>query len=322
LPTSRQSTLDQASILSLRTFIAVADAQSFSAAARQLRLSPSVVTNHILSLERSIGVALFHRTTRRVGITDAGERFYQRSTAIIREVDQVVSALAPDQEPSGHLRVTAPPSFALKALGPNLAIFLARYPNISIDLMVTSTVPNMVSERIDVTFVLRDEPDSKLAHFRIAPSRRAFCASPRYLERNGVPGKPSDLARHRCLANMVAGAPERWMVKAGRTEKQIQVDAQLLADNGELLRMACLEGAGIGNFYRFHVSSDLEKGNLVEVLGAYQTDSNHIYAVTPHRKMIRPQTELFIGFVRSIVGSPPFEALPEAPQKRWCSRPG
>lgn len=300
------SALDHASILSLRTLIAVAEAQSFSAAARQLRLSPSVVTNQILSLERSVGVALFHRTTRRVAITEAGERFYRRCVAIVREIEQTLSAVAPDGVQGGHLRVTAPPSFALSALGPNLATFLARHPQISIDLMVTSAVPNMIADRIDVMFVLREELDSKLPHFRIAPSGRAFCASPDYLARHGSPGTPADLARHRCLANMVAGAAERWTFKVGRTRRQIQVNAQMLADNGEVLRMACLDGAGIGNFYRFHVRDDLDNGRLVEVLGAYQPNSNFIYAVTPHREMVLPQVELFVGFVRSIVAGPPF----------------
>ena len=304
--TTSFAALDHASIVSLRIFIAVAEAQSFSSAARQLRLSPSAVTNHILALERSLGVALFHRTTRRVAITSAGEHFYYRCKAIIREVDQALSTAAPEAAQRGHIRVTAPPAFSLTALGPNLAEFLARHPKISIDLMVTSAVPNMISERIDVTFVLREELDSKLPHVRIAPSGRAFCASPLYIDRYGSPNTPADLAKHQCLANMVAGAAEPWSIKSGRTRKQVRVPAQLLADNGEVLRMACLNGAGIGNFYRFHVRADLEKGDLVEVLGAYQPHSNVIYAVTPHREMILPHVGLFIDFVRSIVAEPPF----------------
>lgn len=298
--------LDQASILSLRVFSAVAEVRSFSGAARQLRLSPSAVTNHILALERAVGVALFHRTTRRVAITDAGERFYRRCTVIIQEIEQTLSAVAPNHNQRAHLRVTAPPAFALTTLGPNLAKFLRQYPHISIDLMVTSAVPNMVSERIDVTFVLREELDSKLPHMRIAPSRRAFCASPTYLARHGSPDTPSDLARHQCLANMVAGVAEGWSVQLGRKRRQAKVEAQLLADNGEILRMACLNDAGIGNFYRFHVREDLEKGDLVEVLSTFQPNSNFLYAVTPHREMILPQVERFIGFVRSIVTEQPF----------------
>lgn len=302
-----RTALDQASILSLRIFSAVAETRSFSAAARQLRLSPSVVTNHILALERAIGVALFHRTTRRVAITDAGERFYRRSTAIIREIEQTLSFVASDRQQDAHLRVTAPPSFALTALGPNIAKFLLQYPRITVDLMVTSAVPNMVSERIDVSFVLRDELDSKLPHLRLGPSGRAFCASPSYLARHGTPETPADLSRHKCLANIVAGVSEGWFVKLGRKLKPIQVEAQLLADNGEILRRACLDGAGIGNFYKFHVRENLKNGDLVEVLSAYQPDSNFVYAITPHREMILPQVGLFIEFVRSVVTQGPFQ---------------
>ena len=307
----RQSTgriaLDQASILSLRIFNAVAELRSFSTAARQLRLSPSVVTNHVLALERATGVALFHRTTWRVAITEAGERFYRRCTVIIQEIEKAVSGVAPDRDQRAHLRVTAPPAFALTILGPHLPTFMHQYPSITIDLMVTSAVPNMVSERIDITFVLRDELDSKLPHIRLAPSGRAFCASPKYLAARGTPESPADLARHQCLANIVAGVSEGWSVRLGRKRRQVQVEAQLLADNGEVLRMACLRGAGIGNFYRFHVREDLERGDLVEVLHSYQPDTNFLYAITPHREMILPQVELFIDFVKSVVTGEPFQ---------------
>jgi DNA-binding transcriptional LysR family regulator len=298
--------LDHASILSLKTFIAVAEAQSFSAAARQLRLSPSAVTNNVLVLERSVQVALFHRTTRRVAITEAGQRFYRRCKAIVGEIDQALSAVAPSGAHRAHLRVTSPPSFASAGLAPNLASFLAQHSNLSIDLMVTSAMPNMISDRIDLTFVLREDLDSKLPHIRMAPISRAFCASPKYLSQHGTPTTPADLARHRCLANMLSGSSERWTVKLGRSRKQIQVNAQFMADSGDVLRTACIDGAGIGNFYRFHVRASLERGELVEVLGTYQPNSNYLYAVTPHREMILPQVQLFIDYVRSIVDAPPF----------------
>jgi DNA-binding transcriptional LysR family regulator len=308
----RMAAFDHVSIIALKTFIAVAEAQSFSSAARQLRLSASGVTHNILALERSVQVALFHRTTRRVAITEAGERFYRRCKAVVREIDQALSAVASDGARRAHLRVTSPPSFASAALAPNLASFLARHPNLSIDLMVTSGMPNMISERIDLTFVLREELDSKLPHIRIGPSGRAFCASPKYLAEHGVPATPAELARHRCLANMLGGTSERWTVKLGRTRKQIQVNAQFMADNGDVLRRACVDGAGIGNFYRFHVRASLEQGELAEVLSAYQPNSNFVYAVTPHREMVLPQVQLFVDYVRSIVAGPPFVAAASA----------
>jgi DNA-binding transcriptional LysR family regulator len=120
-----RAALDQASILSLRIFCTVAEARSFSAAARQLRLSPSVVTNHVLSLERAIRVALFHRTTRRVAVTTAGERFYRRCSVILREIEQSLDAVAPERDQRAHLRVTAPPLLRLHCLVPIFPSFLA-----------------------------------------------------------------------------------------------------------------------------------------------------------------------------------------------------
>jgi DNA-binding transcriptional LysR family regulator len=129
----------------------------------------------------------------------------------------------------------------------------------------------------------------------------------RFTRRHGAPAHPSDLVRHRCLSNIVAGVAEGWSVKVRRKRKQVQVQvaSQLLADNGEILRMACLRGVGVGNFYRFHVQEDLKIGRLVEVLGAYQFDSNFLYAIMPHREMIRPQVQLLIEFVRNVVTNKP-----------------
>jgi DNA-binding transcriptional LysR family regulator len=295
--------LDAAGILSLRIFVTVAEAQSFSAAARQMRLSPSAVTNHVLSLERMLGVALFHRTTRKVAITAVGGRFYKQSVAILGQVEEALENVVPSQEPLGHLRVTAPPSFAVRVIGPHLGGFLTSHPKVSVDMIVSSAVPNMVADRIDVAILLREEPQGKLSHVPLGSNPRAFCASHEYVARAGTPRTPRDLAKHRCLANMVAGGAEPWSFRMGQEVRQIQVDGPLLSDNGEILRRACLSGTGIGNFYRFHVREDLEHGDLIEVLANYQPDTNRIYAMVPHREMVRPLAQLFIDFVRGVVGS-------------------
>lgn len=296
-----EGALDRATILALRVFVTVAEANSFSAAARQLRLAPSAVTNHVLALERSIGFALFHRTTRRVAITEAGEHFYRKCARIIPELDSTLNSLVPSEAKRGQLRVTAPPSFAVTVLAPNLVAFLERHPLITVDLRATSTLQNMISERIDLTFALRESLNSKVHHIRIARNDRAFCASPNYLSRCGYPKLPADLLRHRCLANMIEGVSERWSVKIGGRLTRLKLNNQFMADNGEVLRRACLKGAGVGCFYRFHVRDDLERGDLTEVLRPYQPNTNFIYAITLHREMMLPHVQLFLDFVRSII---------------------
>ena len=141
---------NHASILSLRCFVAVVETQSFSAAARQLLLAPSSVTKHVQSLESALDVALVHRTTRRISVTEAGERFYEHCLAILGHIDNASLVLRAEKHLSGHLRVTAPPAFTAALLGPHLHEFMIEYPAVSIDVNVTSDDPDLIRNRIDV----------------------------------------------------------------------------------------------------------------------------------------------------------------------------
>src|ERR1700674_4005253 len=167
---SRSSTmLNNANILSLRCFVAVVQTQSFSSAARQLRLAPSSVTKHVRLIET--------------------------------EVEEAALGMVAEKQLSGHLRVTTPPSFASAVLAPRIHEFLANYPGLSLDLAVSSATPDLMRNRVDVAITLREEPQSKLLHFRLGPCPLLLCASPDYLARRGRPRQPQDLARHDCLSS-------------------------------------------------------------------------------------------------------------------------
>ena len=297
--------LNEASILSLRCFVAVVETQSFSSAARQLRLAPSSVTKHVQLLERAVNVALVHRTTRRISVTDAGEHFYQQCVAILEQIDRAAAVMVAERELSGHLRVTVPPSFAATVLGPHIHKFLQEHPGLSLDVMVTSATPDLIRDRIDVAITLQEEPISKLAHILLAACPRAICASPEYIRRHGMPQHPEDLQRHECISARFSELAEAWVLrKKGGEWRAVHVRSRLLSDNGDLLRRACLMGAGIGNFYLFHVRADLEAGRLVRVLPEYESKPKNVYAVIPHRQIVRPQTRAFIEFVRALAARP------------------
>jgi DNA-binding transcriptional LysR family regulator len=296
--------LNDASILSLRCFVAVVETQSFSSAARQLRLAPSSVTKQVQLLENALSVALVHRTTRRISVTDAGERFYEQCIAILAQIDSAAAVMVAERALSGHLRVTAPPSFAATALGPHLHEFLAGHPGLSVDVMVSSATPDLIRDRIDVAITLQEEPESKLAHFLLAESPRALCASPGYVERFGMPEHPRDLDRHECISGRFSELAEAWLLRKGGDWQAVHVRSRLLSDNGDLLRQACLKGSGIGNFYLFHVLADLDAGRLLRVLPGYESKPKNIYAVIPHRQIVRPQTRAFIEFVMRLAGRP------------------
>lgn len=293
--------LNNASIISLRCFVAVVETQSFSSASRQLRLAASSVTKHVQLLEQALGVALVHRTTRRITVTDAGERFYDQCLGILAQIDMATAIMVAERALSGHLRVTAPPSFAATLLGPHLHEFLAEHAGISVDVIVTSATPDLIRDRIDVAITLQEEPESKLAHFVLARSPRAICASPEYIARRGMPLEPNELEQHECISGRFSQLAEAWQLRRTGDWQAVHVRSRLLSDNGDLLRQACLMGSGIGNFYEFHVRRDLEAGRLVRVLPGYESKAKNIYAVIPHRQIVRPQTKAFIEFAKHLV---------------------
>jgi DNA-binding transcriptional LysR family regulator len=293
--------LNQVSMLSLRCFTAVVETQNFSSAARQLRLAPSSVTKHIRLIETALHVALFNRTTRRVSVTDAGRRFYDECLRILDQFDSAALGMAADQELTGHLRVTAPPSFASAVLGAHVDEFLRKHPGITMDVVVSTEVDNLISNRIDVAIRLHDEPCSKLTHLHLAPCPMTLCVAPDYIARRGMPQAPQDLLRHDCLSARFSDLAEGWSLGQGEHWQMVDVRFRLLSDNGDLLRQACLAGAGIGNFYDFHVREDLRTGRLVSVLPDYVPKPQSIYAIVPHREIIRPQAQAFIEFVRTLL---------------------
>jgi len=311
--------LNQASVLSLRCFVAVVNANSFTAAARQLRMAPSSVTKHLQLLERATGAALVHRTTRRITVTDAGEAFYGRCVDILEQLEGAVAGIAGQQAAGGHLRVTAPPSFASAVVAPGLPRFYELHPRATVDLVVNSDVPDLVRERVDVAIFIGEELPTKQAQVMLAESPQVLCASPNYLQVRGTPQSVDDLEHHRCLCPRFSEVAETWHFQVGSDLKAVRPNAVLLSDNGDALRSACRSVAGIGNFYRFHVGKDLARGTLVEVLPRFPLRSKTIYAVLPHRNLIRPLVRAFTAFLREEVQA--ILSLQEsAPERRRTSR--
>jgi DNA-binding transcriptional LysR family regulator len=289
--------LNNASILSLRCFVAVVQTQSFSSAARQLRLAPSSVTKHVRLIERAVDVALVHRTTRRVSVTDAGKRFYEQCLTILAQIEQAALGMVAEKQLSGHLRVVTPPSFAAAVLAPRIHEFLTEYPGLSLDLAVSSATPDLMRNRVDVAITLHEEPQSKLAHFRLGSCPLLLCASPDYLRRRGTPEQPQDLASHDCLSSRFSDLADGWTIGRDGAWRPVDLNFKLLSDNGNVLRQACLAGVGIGKFYRFHVQEDIRLGRLVPVLRDYESKAQTMFAIIPHREIVRPQAKAFIAFV-------------------------
>lgn len=290
--------LDHISLSTIRIFVAVVEAQGFTAAARQSKVSVSSVSKAIASLERAVGTALLFRTTRSVSVTEVGRRFYTRCMGVLAELDDAASTAG--RGLMGHLRVSAPPSVTSEILAKAITRFIAAHPGLSVDMFVTSSLPDIVRDRIDVAFVLREWPEVKMAYRDVARLDRVLCASPHYLRRNGRPEMINDLYSHACLSSIISGMPEPWTFLTPEGKTVVQVNATFSSDNGDIIRQACIDGVGIANLYAFHAAKSLARGDLVQILGHVEQEKVKLYAMLPHRDLVRSQASAFIDFVHDL----------------------
>jgi DNA-binding transcriptional LysR family regulator len=249
--------------------LAIARRGSFRAAAQELGLSTTALSNLIGKLERRLGVRLFNRTTRSVSLTDAGRNFVDQVGPAVRTLHDAMSAARSQQEtPSGTLRINAFATGAREVLGPLLLKFLQRYPLVHIDLVTEGRIVDIVAEGFDLGLRSADLVPSDMIAIPVGPPRRfAVVASPDYFKANGKPRVPPDLLRHACLRiRLPNGALHRWQFEKDGQPVQIDVQGPITLDEASLSRIAVLDHVGIGYFMESDVREDIEAGRLVRVL--------------------------------------------------------
>jgi DNA-binding transcriptional LysR family regulator len=197
---------------------------------------------------------------------EAGEQLFDSCLLILAQIDSATGSLVEESRLEGHLRVVVPPAFSTSILGPSMPEFLAEHPKLSIDVFLSSGTPDLIRDRLDLGLTIRDEPESKLPHLFPGECPRVLCASPAYLKEHGAPRSLEELQRHDCVASRLSQRAEVWEFRSGSSTRSVSVRIRMLSDNGEFQRQACLQGAGIGWFYEFHVRRDLEQGSLKRVL--------------------------------------------------------
>ena len=250
-------------------------------------------------MEAELGVRLLQRTTRSITLTEAGKGFLDRAVNILSEVDDaILSASQLQTEPRGCLRINAPMSFGFLHLAPALPDFLARYPEIQVDMVMNDRIVDIVEEGFDIAFRIGLLGDSSLVARRLAPIRTVVCASPDYLARRGSPASPDDLGRHSCLYYSALSLTGEWrFVRADGSSWPVSVNGPLRANNGDALRMAVLNGLGLSILPTFIVGGDLQAGTLVSVLDAYVPQDLGLYAVYPHSRLLSPKVRAIIDFM-------------------------
>lgn len=291
----------------MAVFSKVVAAGSLSAAARELGLSPALVSRRLAALEARLGVRLINRTTRTLNLTVEGTRYYDACTRVLAEIQEADAEVSVGRvDPQGALKVALPASFGHRHVAPLVPQFAARYPKVELALSLSDRTVNIMDEGFDVAVCIADLPDSSLAARRLAPNRRVVCASPAYLAAHGTPHTPEDLAKHNCLtARDFVG---EWDYKApdGRPGS-VRVAGRYCCDNWEVLREWALAGLGIALKSTWDVYRELKDGSLVTLLPGYVFHSDvAIYAVYPHRRFLPAKTRVFIEFLAESFGPEPY----------------
>ena len=288
---------------SMRAFVKVVELGSFSEAGRQLRLSRSAVSKYIADLENDLGVQLLNRTTRSASPTENGQAYFERALTILADLDAADQSVAQLQStPRGLLRVNAPMSFGTIKLGPILADFMALYPELRIQLVLSDEQVDPVQGGLDVTLRIAELESSSLIARKIIPIERVVCASPDYLKRKGTPAHPNDLRQHNCLTYGFLSTGNQWKLSGKDGDHWIQPAWTLCANNAEVLRDAAVKGCGIALLPVFMAEKELKSGALRVVLSAYKAPPLTLYAIYPPTRHLALKVRLFIDFLVAHIG--------------------
>lgn len=289
------------------TFIRVVEAGSISGAADRIGVAKSAVSRRLKELEEHLGVELFHRTTRRMNLTDTGRAFYHQSVRILEDV--LEAELATSQAHGtlkGTLKVALPSSFGLMHMGPAISEFLKAHPQIEFDLDFNDREVDLIQEGFDLAIRIANLPDSSLIARRIAPIQAVMCASPAYLERMGTPQTPDELKDHQCLVYSLLRDYEFWhLVDTKGNAIKTKIKPYLKASTGEFLREAAIEGLGIILIPSFIVYKEIESGDLIPLLNEYKRPQIDAFAVYPQTRHLSQRVRAFVDFlVKRFEGTP------------------
>jgi DNA-binding transcriptional LysR family regulator len=284
----------------LAIFAKVADLRSFSAASAELGLSKPTVSKSVARLEGRLGARLFNRTSRRLALTDAGRTLLERASRMLSEAEAAESeARAQSAAPRGLVRLAVPMSFGLREVAPALPDFLARYPDVSVDLHLSDATVDLIGEGFDAALRIAALPDSSLLARRLCAVPRVVVAAPSYLKARGTPKHPRDLAAHACLGYAYLPAADVWRFsnKAG-DEVAVRISGPLRVNNADALMPALLAGYGLAVQPLFLVRGALASRQLVAVLAGWSLPEIALHLVMPPGGPRPARVEALMEFLR------------------------
>lgn len=281
-----------------RTFLAVADALSFAAAARRLRLSPAQTSKLVSRLEERLGLRLLNRTTRDVSLTDAGANYAAAARAVVEDFDALeMSARDGVRTLKGILKIAAPVSFASAVFDEILIDFAKTQRDLALEVSYADRAVNIVEEGYDVAVRVGAMSDSSLIAKKLGETRIMCTASARYLSATGKPKKPEQLADRACIIDLNARDPFLWTFRNGRRESAVRVSGKLRFSRAETCLRAARLGLGIARSPGFAAMPELRSGALVAVLKAFEPEPLPIHAVYPHARHLPAKVRAFLDFL-------------------------
>jgi DNA-binding transcriptional LysR family regulator len=278
----------------LQVFLAILDAGSMAAAARKLNRSPPAITRILTALEQRTGARLFERSTRRLAATDAGARLADQARRLLADYDAALQQ--PDAAPRGLLRITAPLVFGRRHVTPVVVKFLARYPEVQVDLRLADRNADLIEDGFDAALRIGQLPNSSLVARKLGEVRQVVVASPAYLERRGEPRAPAALDRHDLiLGTTVRGLPE-WRFRANGRDVAVRIAPRLQLNDIDAILEVARDGFGIARVLSYQAAPDFMTGRLVRLLRDVEPEPVPVHLVMPSARYMAPRLRAFVDF--------------------------
>ena len=281
----------------LKSFIAVVETGGFSAAARKTGDSQSAISKAVNALEKRLGVALLHRSTRKVALTDLGQKYYERTKPLVDEIQVADGELTSSvHDVSGLVRIAAPSTFGRLHVLPLIPELLLQYPGLRVDLVLSDALRDMVEDRIDLAVRVSQVNDWDSVVRRVAGTALVCAGSRRYFEHHGIPQTPADLADHNCL---IYGEMAEWPFTGANGRFSVRVRGTLSSNSAETILAGVAAGVGIGLFHRASLVGEFRHSDVITVLDGFMDEPRDVSLVWPKRRFVPTRVRRATDFLAS-----------------------
>jgi DNA-binding transcriptional LysR family regulator len=282
----------------MRTFVRVVEAGSFTAVATEQNTTQPTISRQVAALEEHLGARLLTRTTRALALTDDGQAFYERALRVLESLAEAENAVGRRRgKPSGILRIALPVVLGRLQVVPRLHIFMARYHDVSVDVIMSDTVTDLIEEGVDLAIRVGEITDPGLVARRIGVVRRVTVASSGYLKANEPPRVPQDLEHHQCIVFTRLATVHHWHFESVDGPISVEVKGRFRADNSEAVREGVLSGLGVAVIPAFAFTDEIEKGRVRVLLEAFEPKRLPLHAVYPSRRFVPLKVRTMIDFL-------------------------